>query len=101
MEETPEEFTESPEIVTAFSDQVAILAELWMNYRNDEEFAEFCEYNDLGLPLAYAIDNSIVESTPMAENFIRESFELFLTGLEVEDTGFETLDELLSSKDII
>jgi hypothetical protein len=68
---------------------------LWIEYKNDTEFADFIEYNDLGLPLAYAISNGIVESTPIAEGFITETFDLFLEGLELEDTGFETLSDVL------
>jgi hypothetical protein len=81
---------------TEFSDRAAILADLWLNYRADEEFIDFIEYNDLGLPLAYAISNGIVESTDLAATFIDETFELLLDGLDIdEDTGFETLDDML------
>lgn len=80
---------------TTYTDKCSILAELWLNYRNDEEFQDFIEYNDLGLPLAYAIDNDIVKSTEMAQRFVEETFDLFIASLETEDTGFETLDELL------
>jgi hypothetical protein len=27
-----------------------ILADLWINYKYDDEFEDFIEYNDLGLP---------------------------------------------------
>jgi hypothetical protein len=53
-------------------------------------------YGDLGLPLAYAIDSGIVKNTPEAQNFIEEVFELLLGILGIdEDTGFETLDDIL------
>jgi hypothetical protein len=81
---------------TLFEHKAAILADLWLNYRNDEDFVDFVEYNDLGLPLAYAVDNGIVESTDVAARFIEETFELLLNGLDVEDTGFEDLDEILA-----
>jgi hypothetical protein len=82
---------------TTYSDKVAILAELWLNYKDDEEFTDFVEYNDLGLPLAYAIANEIVKSTDIAEKFINETFDLLLAGLEIDsDTGFESLEDLLS-----
>ena len=80
---------------TNYTDKCSILAELWLNYRSDEEFQDFIEYNDLGLPLAYAIDNSIVKSTEMAQRFVEETFDLFMASLEMEDTGFETLVEVL------
>jgi hypothetical protein len=80
---------------TTYSNQLAMLAELWLNYKEDEEFQDFIEYNDLGLPIAYIIHNDIVKSTDTAEKFVGETFALLLAGLGIEDTGFETLDELL------
>jgi hypothetical protein len=82
---------------TAYTNKCDILAELWLNYRSDEEFQDFIEYNDIGLPIAYAISNDIVKSTEMAQRFVEETFDLFLASLEIEDVGFESLDELLAS----
>lgn len=82
---------------TPYSNRVSILAELWMGYRNDVEFQDFIEYNDLGLPLAYAINEGIVSSSDLASKFIDETFELFLAGLDTSDTGFESLDDVLAS----
>lgn len=89
--------TEPVSETTPYSTKAGILADLWMNYRNDEEFEDFIEYNDLGLPLAYAISTEVVKSTDLAEKFIDETFDLLLAGLEIEDTGFESLDDLLGS----
>ena len=76
--------------------RVEILSDLWLNFRNDENFADFIEYNDLGLPLAYAIASNIVVVTDKAENFINETFLLLLASLGIEfDTGFADLDEIL------
>ena len=84
-------------MTTSKENKVAILADLWINYRTDEEFQDFIEYNDLGLPLAYIISEDIVKITSKAEAFIDETFDLLLGGLDVEDTGFESLDDLLST----
>ena len=89
--------TEPVSETTPYSTKAEILADLWMNYRNDEEFEDFIEYNDLGLPLAYAISTDVVKSTDLAEKFIEETFSLLLAGLEIEDTGFESMDDLLGS----
>ena len=35
-----------------FENKITILAELWMNYRDDEDLEDFVEYNDLCVPLA-------------------------------------------------
>jgi hypothetical protein len=81
---------------TLFSDKCQILAELWLNYRNEEQFEDFLEYNDLGLPISYALANSIVKSTEMAERFVEETFDLLLASLELDDEGWENLDTMLS-----
>lgn len=75
-----------------------ILADLWMDYRGEVEFEDFVQYNDLGLPLAYAISEGIVEKTDIATNFVNEAFDILLGALGIEDTGFNTLDDLLDSK---
>jgi len=84
---------------TTIESKEIILAELWMNYRNDSNFEEFISYNDLGLPLAYALSTSVVKRTEMSNKFIDETFTLLLGALEVEDTGFETLDEIFMASD--
>lgn len=82
---------------TSFEAKCEILGDVWLNYRDDEDFIDFVEYNDLGLPLAYAIATDIIEPTEQAMKFVNETFELLLAGLEVEeDTGFESLDDLLA-----
>ena len=80
---------------TPLFSRAEILADLWMNYRDDEEFLDFVEYNDLGLPLSYAFANGIIESNENVEAMIDESFNLLLAAMETEDTGFDSLDDLL------
>lgn len=80
---------------TKFKHKCDILADVWLNYRNDEEFVDFIEYNDLGLPLAYALSEGIVEKTALAKTFINESFDLLLAGLGVDDEGYIILDDML------
>ena len=88
----------SEQTETTFEDKASILADLWLNYRQDVEFADFIEYNDIGLPLAYAIANDIVKTTDIATRFVEETFALLLEGLDIEeDTGFENLDDLLGT----
>jgi hypothetical protein len=80
---------------TPFSKKCEILSELWLEYRDDESFQEFFEYNDLGLPLAYAIENKLAEATPAGIRWVEESFRILLAGMEIEDTGFDSLNDLL------
>jgi len=81
-----------------FENKITILAELWMNYRDDEDLQDFVEYNDLGLPLAYFLMNEIVEATDQSEIYIDETYNLFIASLGVEDTEWESLDELLGGQ---
>ena len=87
-------------MTTDFSNKISILAELWMNYREDDHLDDFMEYNDLGLPLAYLLMNEIVLATEQSVIYIDETFDLLLNALSVEDKGFESLDELLASADM-
>jgi hypothetical protein len=81
-----------------FENKVTILAELWMNYRDDEELQDFVEYNDLGLPLAYFLMNEIVLPTSQSELYINETYDLFIASLQVADREWESLDELLGDQ---
>jgi len=83
-------------MTTNFLNKTSILAELWMNYRDDEGLQDFVEYNDLGLPLAYFLYNELVLPTKQAEIYIEETFNLLVAALGVEDDDFESLDEMLN-----
>jgi hypothetical protein len=83
---------------TAFTSKCNILSELWMDYRQDDQFKDFIEYNDMGLPLAYFLSQGIVEKTDISVNFINETFDILLAALNIEDSGFETLDEVLDKQ---
>jgi len=84
---------------TPLSDRCDILAELWMQYKHNPEFLDFISYNDLGLPLAYAVSHGIVEINDQLEMFINETWSLLLDALSIEDTGFETLEDVLDNID--
>jgi hypothetical protein len=80
-----------------FSNKVSILAELWMNYRDDDQMRDFIEYNDLGLPLAYLLLNDIVVANENSETYIDETYGLLVAALQVKDKAYESLDEMLDS----
>lgn len=82
-------------MATNFLNRCDILSELWLDYRGEEDFQDFVEYNDLGLPLAFAISQDIIKTSPRAEGYINEAFDLLLASLEVEDEEFDTLDDVL------
>ena len=80
---------------TTFENKCSILAELWMNERDDEDLKDLFSYGDLGFPLAYAIENGIVEETDKARSFIEEVFDLLISSYGLEDEGFEDYDDII------
>jgi hypothetical protein len=81
-----------------FQNKVTILAELWMNYRDDDELKDFIEYNDIGLPLAYLLMNEIVLPSEQSAIYINETYDLFVSSLTVEDKEWQSLDEMLGGQ---
>jgi hypothetical protein len=69
---------------TTFENKVEILSELYSNYKDDEQFAQFMTYNDIGLPLAYLISSRLATATLDGEKYIDESFDMFATGLNLD-----------------
>jgi hypothetical protein len=81
-------------MATEFSNKVAILAELYVGYKNDNNMKDFIEYNDLGLPLAFLAVEGLAEITEVGFDYIEETWILFLAALEIEDKGFEQLEDM-------
>jgi hypothetical protein len=81
---------------TRFENKAAILSEIWTGYRDDVQFFEFIESNDVGFPLAYAVTHKLVSIEDKGKVFIEETFSSLLELLEIEDQAFEYLDDLLT-----
>ena len=80
---------------TTFEDRCNILGELWIDYREEDDLQEFIGYNDLGLPLAFAVAEDLVKPSARAVEMINESFALLLASLEIDDAGFTSFDDLM------
>jgi hypothetical protein len=82
---------------TEYKVKCKILSQFYEGFKTDQEFADFFEYNDFGLPLAAAIEQKIVKSTPVAQVYVEETFTLLCETLELDpDEEFESLDEMLA-----
>jgi hypothetical protein len=81
---------------THHTDKCEILAEIWVDYKNNEDFEDFVSYNDLGLPLAYAIAYGIVETSDLAQKYIGETFDVLLGIYGLKDSGFESLEDIFN-----
>jgi hypothetical protein len=87
-------------MTTPYNIKYAILSDLWTQYKTDKDMADFFEYNDLGLPLAFMIEQKIVESTPVAQVYIEETFELFCESLGLDsDEEYESMEEMFELKE--
>jgi hypothetical protein len=80
---------------TNFSNKVAILADLWINYRDDEQFEDFISYNDLGLPLGYIVNTELATPTDQGILYINETFDLLCAALELDlEKDYESLQQM-------
>ncbi len=81
--------------MTDFTKVCEILGVLYTNYKEDDEFKDFIDFNDLGLPLAYFASEKLCEVSDDGARYIMETWILFLKGLGLEDTGlWDNLEDL-------
>ena len=84
--------------MTDFETMCEIHSEFWAEYRDFDDLKEFVGYNDLGLPLAYFINESIVVSTPAAEAYVNETFNFLVAAMGIDDkVAYESLDEMFDA----
>ena len=75
------------------ADKAGVLGQLWINFREDEQFSKFIEYNDIGLPMAYFVAEGLVNGlTPLGEQYINESFDMFIKAMEITDEELQSLE---------
>lgn len=83
--------------MNSFENKTKILAELWLDYRDEKEFKDFIEYNDMGMPLAYFINYELVTPTEQAKLFVEETYLLLLSAVGAEDKEFDSLNSLFQN----
>lgn len=88
------------ENATSLEIRSKILSDLWLEHRNDPDFADLMEYCDIGFPLAYALAYGIITSNEQVDKFVNEAFDQFLETVEIEDEGYESLKEVFLQLDL-
>jgi hypothetical protein len=83
-------------MATTFSNKVEILADLWLNFSEDERFAGFAEINNVGLPLAFLLKYEFCTLTDSGTNSINDTFTELIDMADIEDTGFVNLNEIFA-----
>lgn len=84
---------------TTFENKCSILGDLYISYKDEEDFAEFIEYNDLGLPFAHGYSLDLIELTDTAKSMIEETFLSLMELLGLEDEGWESLGDMTAAYD--
>ena len=75
------------------ADKTGVLGQLWIQFRDDEDFETFMEYNDIGLPMAYYVAEGLVkELSPLGEQYIHETFDMFAEALSISDEEIDGLE---------
>lgn len=79
-------------------EKVGALATLWIEFKEDPDFEAFVQYNDVGLPLAYYLEEGLcTELSPLGEQYITETFAMLIDLLGVTE---EEIDEVLPDKNL-
>ena len=84
--------------MTDFTKMCEILGSLYANYKEDEEFKDFIDFNDLGLPLAYFVSEDLCQVSDDGARYITETWQLFLASMDIQDTGWDSLDQIFAAK---
>jgi hypothetical protein len=78
-----------------FADKTGILAQLWIDFREDENFTAFMEYNDIGVPMAYYMAEGLVTGlSPLGEQYIEESIDMMFKLLDITEAEVDDLHEI-------
>jgi hypothetical protein len=78
-----------------FADKTGVLAQLWIDFREDEDFSAFMDYNDIGVPMAYYVAEGLVNGlTTLGEQYVEESIDMMLKLLDITEAEVDELDEI-------
>ncbi len=81
---------------TTFENKCLILSDIFYKYPSDIRFTDFFAKNNLGLPLAFLIDEGIVPRTTLVSEYVDDTFDKLLEMLGIAfDTGFDKLEEII------
>lgn len=78
-----------------FADKTGILGQLWIDYRDDDSFSAFMDYNDIGVPMAYYVAEGLVTGlTALGEQYVEESIDMMFKLLDITEAEVDELDEI-------
>ena len=90
-------------MISPFNKKLTILSNVYLHYRDVDEFKEFAEYNDLGLPLAHVCAEGLAEIKPDGVVYIEQTYDLLVDAMgldpDVEYRSIEDMIDLLEPSD--
>lgn len=84
-------------MATPFEKQLEIISSLYLEFRSDEDWADYFEVTDVAGPLAFSITSGFAALTATGSELINEAFEQLLDRLDCEDSGIGSLKDLLET----
>lgn len=83
--------------MNAYALKIAVLSDLYYNYRDQDPYKEFAEYNDIGLPLAYVVHNNLAEIGPEGRVFIEETYDLLCSAMDINpEEEYHSFEDMLN-----
>jgi hypothetical protein len=78
--------------------KIGVLADLYLNYRDEDQFKEFADYNDIGLPIAHLVHTGLCNMNREAEVYVEETYDLLISAMGVDpELDYQTIDDMLES----
>jgi hypothetical protein len=85
-------------ITTTFENKALILGQVWISLKDEETWKDFVWYNDIGLPLAFAYTEEIIELNEQTGTYINETWDLLLEAMGLEDTGYTSINDMFEAQ---
>ena len=86
---------------TPFSDKCRLLATLWFLYRDqevDNNWRGFFSYADVGLPLAYMVDEGLAIITDEGEGMVTDTWEVLCKMMDIDPTAqYDTIQNMFDA----
>lgn len=87
---------------TTFSDKCRILGDFWLDYREDakrdENWQEFFDFADMGLPLAFLTDRGYAVITDEGKEVVEEAWFVFCEVCGVDaDEAYITVSDVFDA----
>ena len=85
-------------MINQLNNKIAVLADLYLNYRDEEQFKEFADYNDIGLPIAHLVHTGLCTMNKSGEIYVEETYDLLVTAMGVDpEESYVTIEDMVQS----